>query len=57
LALPGDVIEFGIVRKEFKEYSHPGLLDFNSVKLEKLADLVNKTPTAFSSASNECSSQ
>lgn len=36
MSLPGDVIEFGIVRKGFKEYSHPGLLDFNRAKLGRI---------------------
>lgn len=43
MALPGNVIEFGIVRKGFKEYSHPGLLDFNRAKLDGLRDPANKT--------------
>lgn len=41
--MPGDVIEFGIVRKGFKEYRPTGLLDFNKVTLEGLRDLAKKT--------------
>lgn len=43
MALPVDVIELGIVRKGFKEYSHPGLLDLDRVALEGLRDLAKKT--------------
>lgn len=61
LALLGDVIEFGILRKRFKEYSHPGLLDFKSVKLERLRNPANVTqrgsPQPFTSTSSKCYSQ
>ena len=61
MALPGYIIKFDIVRKGFKEYSHPGLLDFNRVKLEGLRDLVNKTqrgsPQPFASTRGKCYSQ
>lgn len=40
--MPGDVIEFGIVRKRFKEYRPTGLLDFNRVTLKRLRDLPRK---------------
>lgn len=61
MAPPGDVIESGIVRKGFKEYRHPRLLDFNRVKLEGLRDLANKrqrgSPQLFSRTSHKCYSQ
>ena len=61
MALPDEVIEFGTLRKGFKEYSHPGLLDFNQVKLEGLRDLAKETqkgsPQALASIRSKCYSQ
>ena len=58
MALPDEVIEFGTLRKGFKEYSHPGLLDFNQVKLEGLRDLAKETqkgsPQALTSIRSKC---
>lgn len=49
------------MRKGFKEYSRPGLLDFDRVTLEGLRDLDNKTERdslqPLASISSECYSQ
>lgn len=61
MALPDEVIEFGTLRKGFKEYSYPGLLDFNQVKLEGLRDLAKETqkgsPQALANIRSKCYSQ